>query len=81
MLSIPTESATGLASGFCQLTARLSSTVHLWHGEHHGRARPFPDLVRLPNICSFIHGMSSRQAVTGHRAKCGTVKSLGSLSC
>ena len=60
----------------CQLTALLSSTVHLWHGEHHERASPFPGLVRIPIICSFIRGVSSRQAVTGHRAKCGTVKSV-----
>ena len=76
MLGIPTFSAEGVSSD-CQLTVLLSSTDHLWLGEHHGRASPFPGLVRLPNICSFIRGVSSRQVLTGHRAKCGTVKSCG----
>lgn len=77
MLGIPTFSAEGVSSFSCQLTALLSSTDHLWLGEHHGRTSSFPGLVRLPNIRSFIRGVSSRQTLTGHRAKCETVKSVG----
>jgi len=74
----------------------LSSTDHLWLGEHHVEPASFPDRLgaaalpavnqRLtlsrgadwfPNICSFIHCVSSRQAGMGHRAKVRTVESFG----
>lgn len=69
----------------CQLTVLLSSTVRLWHGEHHERASPFPGLVRIPIICSFIRGVSSRQAVRDtalsvERLKvAGLIKDVGSV--